>query len=109
MCIDINKFGVVVDVECLGVSVLLFFEDLKEFVLIEIWVLGMMVMISVFGGVEILVLNGSVVVNGEMLSEWVWLCWVEGEVIELEVGVDGVWFWIKIGYLDYVLVFGVDI
>lgn len=53
------------------------------------------------GGIEVLVLDGSVVDNNETLGKGVWLRLPEGQPLSIVAGRDGAKVWIKTGHLPY--------
>jgi len=53
------------------------------------------------GGIEMLVIKGSVVENGEALGKGAWLRLPEGRPLSVAAGTDGAKLWIKTGHLPH--------
>ncbi|MEP2532663.1 cupin domain-containing protein [Shimia sp.] len=53
------------------------------------------------GGVEMLVIGGSVIESGESLGTGAWLRLPEGQTLNAEAGSDGAKLWIKTGHLTH--------
>ena len=53
------------------------------------------------GGIEMLVIAGSVSVGGETLGKWAWLRLPEGQPLTATAGSDGAKLWIKTGHLRH--------
>ncbi len=53
------------------------------------------------GGIEMLVISGSIVEGGETLSKGAWLRLPEGEALNVTAGDDGAKVWIKTGHLAH--------
>ena len=53
------------------------------------------------GGIEMLVISGSIAESGETLSKGAWLRLPEGEVLNVTAGDDGAKVWIKTGHLAH--------
>ena len=53
------------------------------------------------GGIEVLVISGSIVEGGETLSKGAWLRLPEGEALNVTAGDDGAKVWIKTGHLAH--------
>ncbi len=100
--IDTNKLGTVSDAARPGVGVSPLFEDARETVRIETWAAGTKAQVEAPGGAELLVLSGTVSVDGEWLAPWSWLRRPVQEHVQLEAGPEGARIWIKTGHLDHV-------
>ena len=53
------------------------------------------------GGIELLVIAGSIEVGGEVLAKGAWLRLPDGEVFDARSGPDGAKIWMKTGHLPY--------
>ena len=53
------------------------------------------------GGIEMLVIGGSVVENGEILGKNAWLRLPDGHPLSVAAGSDGAKIWVKTGHLPY--------
>ncbi len=53
------------------------------------------------GGIEMLVISGDVVENGEVLSKGAWLRLPDGQSLSVRAGDQGAKIWIKTGHLRY--------
>ena len=53
------------------------------------------------GGIEMLVISGSVVNNGETLGKGAWLRLPEGQALQVTANNDGARVWIKTGHLAH--------
>lgn len=100
--IDTGKLGAVADAARPGVSVSPLFEDARENVRMETWQAGTKARVNATGGVEVLVLSGSLSLDGEELRPWSWLRRPIGDGVELEAGSKGARLWIKSGHLHHV-------
>lgn len=63
--------------------------------------MGSPVSIESDGGIEVLVLGGSLTEAGEELGEGAWLRLPDGVAFEATVGPEGARFWVKTGHLKY--------
>lgn len=75
------------------------YRDDHEHVLIEQWARGTRVPLPCPGGAELLVLAGSLVVDGQALPPWSWLRAPAGDTLALAAGPAGVRLWQKRGHL----------
>lgn len=97
--IDTNKLGAVADKSKPGVAVSPLFKDTREDVRLETWASGASGRIIAAGGAELLVLNGSVIVDGDTYAPWTWVRLPDGDTLNLTAGQDGARLWIKTGHL----------
>ncbi|WP_425403057.1 cupin domain-containing protein [Hwanghaeella sp.] len=82
-----------------GVEIMPLHRDDREDVRIERWAAGAMADRSLPGGLELLVLEGSLIEGGEELGPEAWLRLPKGAVFAAKAGPGGVRFWIKSGHL----------
>jgi anti-sigma factor ChrR (cupin superfamily) len=75
------------------------FSDAYEDVRLECWTPGAVVIRSVPGGAELLVLNGGFDEGGERFEALSWLRLPVGSTLEAKVGSKGCKIWIKTGHL----------
>ena len=75
------------------------FSDGREDVRLERWAPGTHVSRTPNDGIEILVLEGSLVENGENLTEGSWLRLPKGRALSATAGPAGVRFWTKRDHL----------
>jgi quercetin dioxygenase-like cupin family protein len=78
-----------------AVAARILFEDPAEKVCIEDWRAGADVKIANEQGLELLVLSGTITVNGEQLAAQSWCRLPAGEPLEATVGPDGATVWFK--------------
>jgi anti-sigma factor ChrR (cupin superfamily) len=83
-----------------GVEVAPLFRDEREDVRLERWAPGAVIGLHPTGGIELLVLEGSFVHNGETFVAQSWLRLPPGDAATLSVGRDGCRLWIKEGHLE---------
>jgi hypothetical protein len=82
-----------------GVEFALLYQSTRELVLLERWVPGTHVAVPLPGGIEMLVLDGSL---SEGSEEFTWLSWLRlppGATLQATAGPAGCKFWIKSGHL----------
>jgi len=73
----------------------LLFESPSEHVMIETWHPGAEIAMVNPEGLELLVLSGSIEIEGSRLGEWGWLRIPQGEPLHAIAGADGAAAWIK--------------
>lgn len=84
-----------------GVATAILHEDAQEVVTYSQLDAGATLSMDVLGGIEMLVINGSVEVANDSLSRHVWLRLPEGEGLVAIAGPEGAKLWIKSGHLPY--------
>ncbi|PRY26913.1 ChrR-like anti-ECFsigma factor [Aliiruegeria haliotis] len=94
-----DKLGGVADGERPGVDISPLFRDAQEDVRIERWSANTTAPVTADGGAEILLLSGSLQLDGETLSPWTWIRRADGNGVTLTAGPDGARLWIKAGHL----------
>ena len=57
--------------------------------------------VSDTGGIEVLLLSGSIRFRGETLGQGAWLRLPDGEALSLAAGLDGATLWMKTGHLPF--------
>ena len=82
-----------------GVERLELFRDGQERVRVERWAPGAQVLVEAPGGMELLVIEGSVMENGQILGRRDWLRLPPGSRFHGQTGADGARVWIKTGHL----------
>jgi len=65
--------------------------------------LGSPISIEADGGIELLMLGGSLEESGDLLTEGAWLRLPEGDHLNATVGSEGARFWVKTGHLKYAM------
>lgn len=85
-----------------GVSSLALHADDRETVSMERWDAGVRREIDASGGLEILVINGSLEESDDTLARWDWLRLPVGATFEATAGANGAQVWIKTGHLNHV-------
>jgi hypothetical protein len=85
-----------------GVTGATVFEDTRETVRVETWQPGARVDLPVPGGLELLVLDGSLVESGDTLSTQSWLRLPQGAMLSAVAGPQGARVWTKTGHLRFV-------
>lgn len=78
------------------------FEDDRETVVVESWNPGTTDTLAHEGGMELLVLEGSMQADGETLTLHSWLRLPIGDSVNLTAGKEGVRFYLKNGHLRHV-------
>lgn len=84
-----------------GVATATLHEDAREIVTYSHMDAGAIITSNARGGIEVLVIAGSVIVTGEVLSKNTWLRLPEGETFSALAGPDGAKLWMKSGHLPY--------
>lgn len=82
-----------------GVELMPLHRDDREDVRLERWAADAEVDRGAPGGLELLVLDGSLTEGGEVLGRNAWLRLPKGSDFKAKAGPDGVRFWIKTGHL----------
>lgn len=85
-----------------GVETLPLHTDPRETVVMETWTAGTTRVLDASGGLEILVIEGSLTESGDTLTRWDWLRLPVGAKFEATAGADGSRVWIKTGHLRHV-------
>lgn len=93
--IDTNKTGSVVDGTKLGIGVTPLFEDARESVQFVSIAAGTVLDVGDPGGFEMLVIDGSLSVDGEASTQQSWLRLPKGETAALAAGSQGAKIWVK--------------
>jgi anti-sigma factor ChrR (cupin superfamily) len=99
VAIDLNTLPVTADPERPGVSGASLAERDYESVSLEVWEPGAVAQLAGEGGVEALVLDGSVDVTGETFAKHDWLRLPAGGAVESTAGAQGARLWIKRDHL----------
>jgi anti-sigma factor ChrR (cupin superfamily) len=102
LCIDTNVLDLVPARGCPGVYAAVLYEDERETVTVERWEAGADVPLAHEGGVELLVLEGDLEADGELLRRLSWLRLPKDEHLTAKAGAKGVRLWVKTGHLRYV-------
>ncbi len=97
--IDTNKMRALPDNSRPGVSVTPLFHDDREDVRMETWEPGSEVELEVPHGIEVFVVDGSFVENGETFQSQSWLRLPCGDTLRASTGKDGCTVWIKADHL----------
>ena len=84
-----------------GVATAILHEDAQEVVTYSQLDAGATLSMDVLGGIEMLVINGSVEVANDSLGRRAWLRLPEGEGLVAIAGPEGAKLWIKSGHLPY--------
>ncbi|MBE1282553.1 MAG: cupin [Rhodobacteraceae bacterium] len=79
------------------------FSDAHEEVRIENWGPEARIKIEAEGGLEVFVIDGAFVENGEEFGRWDWLRLPPGQVFSGRVGQNGARVWVKSGHLTQML------
>jgi anti-sigma factor ChrR (cupin superfamily) len=87
-----------------GVYAAVLYEDDRETVTVECWDSGADVPLAHEGGVELLVLEGDLEADGELLRRHSWLRLPKDEHLAAKAGAKGVRLWVKTGHLRHVQV-----
>jgi len=82
-----------------GVMTMPLYDSARESVRLERWRAGAKVTLAAAGGLEIVVLSGSIGVNEETFEAWSWLRFPDGDNIVGTGGVAGCDLWLKAGHL----------
>src|SRR5262245_26752511 len=97
--IDTRKMPFLPDRDRAGVDVMPLFRDADEYVRLERWAPGAAVSLSIPGGAELLVIEGSIEESGERFEEQSWLRLPAGAVLRAGAGSSGCRVWVKTGHL----------
>lgn len=84
-----------------GVATALLHKDARETVTYSELDAGAAFVNSDVGGIELLVISGSITEGGEELEKGAWLRLPEGHTLAAAAGMDGAKLWIKTGHLPY--------
>lgn len=84
-----------------GVATALLHQDARETVTYHHLEAGATLTASDQGGIELLMISGSVSESGETLTKGSWLRVPEGQQLKAVAGADGAKIWIKSGHLPY--------
>ena len=84
-----------------GVATAILHEDEREMVSYHRLSTGAKLQLSDPGGIEMLVIKGSVSENGETLTKGTWLRLPEREALNIQALKDGAEVWIKTGHLPF--------
>ena len=85
-----------------GVTLQPLFRNSREEVRLENWAPGTTSAFEVSGGIELLVLEGSLVEGGDVLEPQSWLRLPPGMPLRATAGANGCKLWIKCGHLSHV-------
>lgn len=94
-----EKLGAVADAERPGVTVSPLFRDPHEDVRMERWAAGTQARIDASGGLEVLIVKGTLMLDGETLEAWSWIRRADGQDVTFAAGPEGATLWIKAGHL----------
>ncbi|MGJ8616450.1 MAG: cupin domain-containing protein [Sulfitobacter sp.] len=84
-----------------GVATAVLHKDIRETVRYCHLDAGAMLTITDAGGIEVLVIAGSIIENGEPLEQGAWLRLPMGQTLSAVTGGDGAKVWIKTGHLPH--------
>lgn len=98
--VDLNTLLVTADPERPRVASASLAQRDYERVSIEVWEAGVTAQLAGEGGVEALILEGSVVIAGETFSKHDWIRLPVGDAVELTAGEEGARLWIKSDHLQ---------
>ena len=84
-----------------GVATAILHKDAREVVTYAHLEAGAILDLDAAGGIEMLVIEGAVVVDGEVLAKNAWLRLPEGVALKATGGVEGAKVWIKSGHLSF--------
>jgi ChrR Cupin-like domain len=82
-----------------GVEFALLYEDARELVLRERWAPGCSISVPLPGGIELLVLDGSFIEDGEEFTRLSWLRLPADARLQATAGPAGCEVWVKSGHL----------
>lgn len=94
-----DKLGAVADATRPGVTVSPLFKDGHEDVRLETWEPGTRGVVTAPQGAEILILSGTLTMEGDVLEPWTWIRRADGQAVDLAAGAEGAKLWIKTGHL----------
>lgn len=97
--VDLNTADLIRDADLPGVCRHVLAERAYEHVSLEKWEAGTKVALSDIGGLEILVLDGTIFLDGVSYSAQGWVRIPAGETTSVIAGDEGVRLWIKRGHL----------
>lgn len=100
--VDVAKAGAVVPAGRPGVTVTPLHADDREVVAVEAWAPGTVVSMSLPGGGELLVLDGTLTEAGDELQRHSWLRLPVGGRLDAKAGTEGTQVWLKTGHLRFV-------
>lgn len=100
--VDVAKAEAVAPAGRPGVTVKLLHADDREVVAVEVWASGTMVSLSLPGGGELLVLDGTLTEAGDQLQRHSWLRIPVGGRLDAQAGTEGARVWLKTGHLRFV-------
>jgi len=84
-----------------GLEFALLYESARELVLRERWAPGITFAVSLPGGIELLVLDGSLIEGGEEFTRLSWLRLPAGATLQATAGRGGCEVWVKSGHLAH--------
>lgn len=84
-----------------GVATATLHEDDREIVTYSHLDAGAMSTSDAEGGIELLVIDGAITVDGELLGKHDWLRLPEGEKLSVVAGAEGAKIWMKSGHLPF--------
>jgi quercetin dioxygenase-like cupin family protein len=99
VCIDTAALSFVPAPDLPGIQFAPLFENAREFVLLEHWTPGATIEMPLSGGIELLVLEGSFIEEGEEFSPHSWLRLPSGATLQATAGRQGCRLWVKSGHL----------
>ncbi len=82
-----------------GVALIPLFQDAREEVRLELWAPESRIDLTVAGGIEVLVLQGTFSSGGETFVKHSWLRLPAGESLQTSTGAQGCRLWVKTGHL----------
>lgn len=100
MTVDTNTAAYAPSPDEAGVKVLQLYKDDHEDVRMEQWDAGASIERTVFGGMELLVVDGSLTESGETLVNQSWLRLPDGARLSAKAGPEGCRIWTKTGHLS---------
>lgn len=85
-----------------GVETLVLHNDAREKVVMERWAPGATHELDATGGLEVFLVEGSIIETGDELGRWDWLRLPVGSAFRATAGEAGARVWIKTGHLHHV-------
>ena len=82
-----------------GVDFAVLYESASELVLLGRWAPGISIAVPIPGGIELFVLDGSLIEGGEELTRLSWLRLPAGATLQATAGRSGCKVWVKSGHL----------